>query len=131
MTVIFPDVEPILVDHLQTRLDTIEGAGVYRVGTKKLPAGSTPFEVEVVVSVQYQRTMNEVLQEASAVVEVYAEDYGVANAAGLLVAALIVEAPRDSLKRAVVSLGPIRTSEESALEKRSLTVELTVKGANQ
>jgi hypothetical protein len=130
MTVIFPDVEPILVSHLQESLDSIYGSGTCRVGTKKLPAGSPPVEVEVVVLVQYQQTVNEILQEASAVIEVYASEYGVANEASLLVAALVVEVPRDVIKRAVVTLGPVRTQEESIQEKRSISVDMTVKGTN-
>lgn len=129
---IFPDIEPLLVSHIQTRLNglgTPIATGV-RVGTVKLPASATAPAKEVVVTASYNETRFAVLREATAVVEVYANEYATASELALLVAAILGELPGDPIKRAEVTLGPLRLSDDGPQEKRSMTVDFTVKGAD-
>ncbi len=129
MAIIFPDVEKLLVTHLTSALAGIYGAGVVRVGTKKAPADATQPSREVVIVGQYSGSLDDVRAQASAVIDVYANDYETASQLGLQCGALVVEISRVHIKRAVVSLGPVRLVEESTQEKRSLSVDLIVKGA--
>lgn len=130
MAVIFPDVEKLLVAHLTTALNAHYGTGVVRVSTKKAPADLTPYPSrEVVIMAQYQGVRENVIQEASAVLEVYANTYANASELGLVAAALVVTVPRTYIKRAVVTVGPMRLGEDSMQEKRTLSVEFTVKGS--
>jgi hypothetical protein len=130
VAVIFPDVEKLLVAHLSDALDDHYSAGAVRVATKKAAADFTPYpSAEVIVSAQYQGVRENVIQEASAVLDVYADNYADASELGLVVAALVVTVPRDQIKRAVVSVGPLRLAEDSAQEKRTLSVDFTVKGS--
>lgn len=130
MAIVFPDVEKLLVAHLQTALNTHYGSGVVRVATKKAPAETTPYPSrEVIVSAQYQGVRENVIQEATAVLEVYANTYENASDLGLVTGALVVTISRQYVKRAVVSVGPIRLLEDSTQEKRTLSVDLTLKGS--
>lgn len=130
MAVVFPDVEKLLVAHLQATLNARYGSGVVRVATKKAPAETTPYPSrEVVVAAQYQGVRENVLQEVTAVVDIYANTYENASDLALVTGALIVTISRDYIKRAVVTVGPIRLLEDSTQEKRTLSVDLTVKGS--
>lgn len=128
MTVIFPDIEPVIVEFLTNSLATATDLNV-RVGTKKLPPNSTIPDAEVVVVGNYTGTVDIVRQEATLTIDVYSPQYATASEIGLLVGALIVQIPGEYIKRAVVTLGPVRLTDESPLEKRSLTVDLIVKGS--
>lgn len=130
MAVVFPDVEKLLVAHLQAALNTHYGSGVVRVATKKAPAETTPYPSrEVVIAAQYQAVRENVLQEVTAVVDVYANTYANASDLALVTGALVVTISREYVKRAVVSVGPIRLLEDSTQEKRTLSVDITVKGS--
>jgi hypothetical protein len=130
MAVVFPDVEKLLVAHLQTALNTHYGSGVVRVATKKAPAETNPYPSrEVVIAAQYQGVRENVLQEVTAVVDVYANTYENASDLALVTGALVVTISRQYVKRAVVSVGPIRLLEDSTQEKRTLSVDITVKGS--
>ena len=130
MAVVFPDVEKLLVAHLQTTLNARYGSGVVRVATKKAPAETSPYPSrEVVVAAQYQGVRENVLQEVTAVVDIYANTYENASDLALVTGALVVTISRDYVKRAVVTVGPIRLLEDSTQEKRTLSVDLTVKGS--
>jgi hypothetical protein len=131
MAIIHPDVEKLLVAYLVTALAAIDDpvAEDVRVATKKTPPGETQPDKEVVVIAQYDGTLDEVRKSATAVLDVWASGYEVASELALLVAALIVNFPGSEVKRAVVSLGPVRLSEDGPLERRSLTVDLIVKGS--
>lgn len=129
MAVIFPDIEALVVSYLNDVLAERNMTGI-RVGTKKLPAGSTPPEVaEVVVVGNYTGTLDAVRSDATLTIDVYADDYGTASDTARTIGALVVQIPGEEIKRAVVTLGPVRLSDEAPLEKRSMTVELVVKGS--
>lgn len=130
MAVIFPDIEAHVVSYLNNALDEREITGV-RVGTKKLPAGSAlPQTAEVVVIGNYTGTLDWVRSDATLTIDVYADDYSTASDIARTIGALIAQIPGEYVKRAVVSLGPIRLSDEAPLEKRSMTVDLIVKGSD-
>lgn len=128
MAVIFPDIEPLIVEYLTEQLALVTDTEV-RVGTKKLPAEATQPEAEVVVVGNYTGTADVIRQEATLTIDVYSKDYATASDVGLLVGAIIVQIPGEHIKRAVVTLGPVRMEDESPLEKRSLSVDLIVKGS--
>jgi hypothetical protein len=128
MSVIFPDLEKHLVSYLQTAL-TSRGEVVH-VGTIKTPPGATQPTKEVVLTGSYGQTLDEVRRDASLVIEVYANTYESASSLALLVSALIVRCPGELVKRAVVTLGPVRLGDEGPQEVRSITVDLIVKGTN-
>lgn len=131
MPVIFPDIEKTLVSFLNTELAAIDDqiANNVRIATKKAEPGINQPDKEVVLVGAYNQTIQKPLRAATVTVDVYATDYGTASELSLLIAALIVECIGDPIKRAIVSLGPVRMTDESPLEKRSMTVELTVKGS--
>lgn len=128
MAVIFPDIEPLIVEFLNESLATATALEV-RVGTKKLPPEATVPDAEVVVVGNYSGTLDIIRQEATLTIDVYSADYATASDIGLLVGAFIVQIPGEHIKRAVVTLGPVRLTDESPLEKRSLSVDLVVKGS--
>jgi len=128
VAVIFPDIEPLIVEFLNESLATATALEV-RVGTKKLPPEATVPDAEVVVVGNYSGTLDVIRQEATLTIDVYSADYATASDIGLLVGALIVQIPGEHIKRAVVTLGPVRLTDESPLEKRSLSVDLVVKGS--
>ncbi|HLP97656.1 MAG TPA: hypothetical protein VK149_04345 [Sideroxyarcus sp.] len=131
MAIIFPDIEPVIVAHLVDRLADIDDpiATDVRVGTIKLPPGSEASK-EVIVTASYGTTLQHMVREASAVIEVYADDYETASELALLVGAIITQIPHDPIKRAIVTVGPVRTTEEPPREKRTLSVDFTVKGTD-
>lgn len=131
MAVIFPDIEQLIVQFLNSELASLSDplAANVRVGTTKLPPEFDTPEKEVVVVANYSGSLDKVRATATATVEVYSLDYETASSLALLIGALIVGIPGESVKRAVVTLGPVRLSDESPLEKRSLSVDLVVKGS--
>ncbi len=131
MAVLFPDIEKVLVASLKASLASSGKAvanGV-RVGTEKLPSSSSRPSKQVVIVGSYNQTLDPVRRTATATVEVYADKYADASSLGLLVAALIVDCTGADIKQASVTLGPVRLVEESTQEKRSMSVELVVKGS--
>lgn len=131
MAVVFPDIEPLLVDHLRTALDasTDPDAADVRVATKKAPPEQTQPAKQVVITGGYTTTLDDVRRNASAVIEVFADNYAVASNLGLLVAALVTQVVGDPIKRAEVIIGPTRTVDAAPQEKRSISVEFIVKGS--
>lgn len=132
MTVIFPDIEKLLVEHLQASLEAIGSplATSVRVSTKKASAGVTGLDKEVVVIGAYGQNSGPVLKQATANIEVYALDYEEASTLALLIGALITTIPGEHIKKSVVIIGPIREDEAGTQEKRSMSADLIVKGAN-
>ena len=132
MAVIFPDVEELLVSFLIDALADIDLpiADNVRVGTIKLGADAVRPSKEVILVGAYNETLDVVRRVATATVDVYGDTYEEASELALLVAALIVNCTDGAIKRAVVSLGPVRILEESNQEKRSMTVDLIVKGSD-
>lgn len=132
MAVIFPDVELVLVEYLQTALDlqaTALATGV-RVATKVAPPDVSRPAKQVVLNAGYNEETNYVLKRATITIDVYALDYATATDLGLLVEALIRGAAGSQIKQVTVRLGPIRTTEETDYERRSLDVEIMVKGTD-
>lgn len=132
MTVIHPDIEKIVVEFLSeqfTQLDTDLTSGV-RVATKKSPPDAPQPSKQVIVTGSYNTSLEGPLRAASLVLDVWADDYATASDLALLVAAVIVQVIGDPVKRAVVTLGPVRLAEEGPQELRSMSVDLVVKGAN-
>ena len=127
MTVIYPDIEQSLVAYFN---DALAGQNV-RVGTiHSLPGETTPAK-QLVLTVAYGReTEQRVTKDASLTLEVYANTYQDASTLGLLVEALVRDCVGEHIKRAEVVLGPVRTTEDSTQEKRSLDVALVVKGSS-
>lgn len=125
MAVIFPDIEQTLVAYFNTALT---GQNV-RVATKHSPAGQTTPAKQLVITVSYgSETDARVTKDATATLEVYADTYADASSLGLLVESLVRGCVGAQIKRAEVRLGPVRTTEDSSQEKRSLDVALVVKG---
>ena len=132
MAVIFPDVELTLVSYLNGALTSLGNAlatGV-RVATKKAQPDETQPAKQVVVNAAYNGEINYVTKLASVTLEVYATDYGTANSLGLLIESLIRGSIGEEIKRVTVRLGPVRTVEDSDYEKRSIDVEIVVKGSD-
>lgn len=130
MPVIYPDIEPILVSFLQTELGSLSdplGQDV-RVATKKAAPDEVQPAKQIVIVASYNTTLDGPIRAASAAIDVYAEDYETASSLALLTAALIVECVGDPIKRAIVTVGPVRLTDETPDEKRSISVDLTVKG---
>jgi len=129
--VIFPDIEPIIVAKLQTFVDesTEDYASDVRVATKKLPPGN-PLQSEVIIQVSYQETLDKVRRGATVLVEVFAEDYGTASGLAHFIASKCPNLVGTTIKFTEVSIGPFRDDEEGPQEKRSMTFDLIVKGAD-
>lgn len=131
MAVIFPDIEMILVSFLTGALADITEpiAANVRVGTKKLPPEMNASK-EVVLIGSYNDTLDQVRRSATVTVDVYADSYEVASELALLVAALVTLCNENGVKRSIVSLGPVRQSNDGPQEKRSMSVDLIVKGSS-
>lgn len=131
MAIIYPDIEKIVVSFLKNELDSLPDplAADVRVATKKAAPDEVQPAKQVVIVGSYNSTLDGPLKAASLVIDIYAADYETASSLALLVAALIVDCIGDPIKRAVVVVGPIRLTDETPDEKRSLSVDLTVKGS--
>jgi hypothetical protein len=131
VAIIYPDIEKIVVSFLKNELDSLPDplAADVRVATKKAAPDEVQPAKQVVIVGSYNSTLDGPLKAASLVIDIYAADYETASSLALLVAALIVDCIGDPIKRAVVVVGPIRLTDETPDEKRSLSVDLTVKGS--
>lgn len=130
MAVIFPDVEPIIVAYLQDSLDAAYSDHVVHVATKKAQPDDDQPDVDVVINVAYNDVMNYVTRNASAVIEVFADDYALASNVARYVASVIPNCVGDEIKKAEVRLGPIRDLDETTQEKRNLDIALIIKGSD-
>jgi hypothetical protein len=131
MTVIFPDIEPHIVSFIEARFDSIGTtltSDVY-VATIKAPADETPVPTkQVIVTANYETTLDWVRRSATVVFDIFADNYADASDLANLVGAIITDIPDDPIKRAIVVVGPIRVREETTSEHRKLSVDLIVKG---
>jgi len=127
--VIFPDIEVTLVSYLKSAL-TSAGESSVRVATKKAQPDDTQPTEQVVVIAAYNYEVEFVTKVATVTLEVYANTYARANTLGLLVESLIRGAVGEHIKKVDVRLGPVRTTEEGEQERRSLDVEVIVKGSD-
>lgn len=126
MAVIFPDIEKVLVAYFMTEL----GSSV-RVGTiHTQPDEQTPAKQLVITASYGAETGSKVTKEATVTLEAYADTYADASELGLLVEALVRGCVGNEIKYAEVRLGPVRTTEETQQERRSLDVQLIVKGTD-
>lgn len=125
MAVLFPDVEIALVTYLNNALPN-----EVLVATKKPAADASQPSKQVIINAAYNGERELVTKVVSLTIDVYADTYANANALGLLVESKIRDCVGDPIKKATVLLGPVRTAEPSDMEKRSLDIELVVKGAN-
>ena len=130
MPVIFPDVEPTLVAYLQDALDTAYSDYDVHVATKKTQPDDDQPDVDVVINVAYNDVVNYVTQNASAIIEVFADDYALASNVARYVASVIVDCVDEDIKMAEVRFGPVRDLDESTQEKRNLDIALIVKGSS-
>jgi hypothetical protein len=128
---IFPDVEVVLVSYFKTALAALAtplSTGV-RVATVKAQQDQSQPAKEIIINVSYNEEVEYVTRVASVTLEVYANSYGIASQLGLLTEALARECVGGVIKKAEVRLGPVRTSESSEQERRSLDIELVIKGS--
>lgn len=122
---IFPDIEKILVAYFN---EALADQGV-RVGTKfAQPDEETPDKQLIIIASLDQETADRVTRQGTVTLEVYASDYSTASELGYLVESLVRGATVQGIKRTTVRLGPVRTTEDSQLERRSLDVEVVVQG---
>lgn len=132
MAVIFPDLELLLVSYFNTAL-AAQGTALatdVRVGTKHTQPDEELPAKQIVIQASYNgETVDRVTQLGSAVIDVYADDYGTASQLSLLVDALVRGCTGEHIKRATVRL-IARTSEEGMQERRSLDVEFIIKGTD-
>lgn len=127
MPVLYPDIEQTLVSYFNT---VLEGENV-RVATKHSPPGESTPPAQLVITASYgAETGQRVTKDASVVLEIYAASYADASSLALYVEALVRDCVGDQIKKAEVRLGPVRTTEVSGQEKRSLDVALVVKGTS-
>lgn len=132
MSVIFPDVEKIVISYLNTRFASIASplsTGV-RVSVNKTPPDEVQPDKEIVITAAYAGEVNYVTKLASVTIEVYASDYATASELGLLTEAVIRDVVGNEIKAAEVSIGPTRIIEKGTQEKRYLDVSLVVKGTD-
>lgn len=130
---IFPDIEKTLVAYFSQALQNTntELAEDVRVATKhSQPDENTPSKQLVINAAYNADTLDRVTKLASVTLEVYADDYATASSLAFLIEALARECTGDEIKRVEVRLGPVRTGEETQQERRSLDLEVTVKGTD-
>jgi hypothetical protein len=122
--VIYPDLEEIIISYFKDNLLTIEGYENVNIAPVKSMDDNAS---EVIVNASYNNDISQVHRNASLILEVYSDTFEKANTLSLIVDALIREATVGSIKKVDVIVGPVRLSEASTLEKRSLSVDLVVK----
>lgn len=130
---IFPDIEKTLVAYFKQALEDhgSELATDVRVATKhSQPDETTPSKQLVIVASYNQETLDRVTRLGTVTLDVYADDYATASSLALLVEALVRECTGADIKKAELRLGPVRTTEEGQQERRSLDVEVIVKGTD-
>jgi hypothetical protein len=128
MAILFPDVEPIIVEHLKTQLPLRGWSNVY-VATKRAQPDDVQ-DKQVIINASYQTLTERMIRDASVVVEVFCRDYGQANELSFLVSALLETIVGDPIKYVEITLGPVRLADEAGFERRSMSVDLVVKGDN-
>lgn len=122
--VIYPDIEKVVIAYLKANLLTITGYENVNIATIKSKNNNLN---EVIITGAYNSDINQVMRNASAVIDIYANSYEEANTLALLTDALIREATVNNIKQVLVVVGPTRTIEQSQQEKRSISVDFVVK----
>ena len=128
MSVLFPDLEPIIVAHLKTRLALVGFPNAYVATYKAEPDNPQPHQV--VVNVSLGREIEPMLREASVLIDVFADSYKDATQIALFATAAMDSVKGDPIKRVELVLGPVRVPSESKQEQRSISLDLVVKGTD-
>lgn len=130
--IIFPDVEVILVTRFRETLDALSTpiAANVRVATKFAQPDEVTPPKQIIINAAYNgETTDRVTKLASVTIDVYADNYGTATQLALMAEAISRTVTVDGIKRSTVRLGPVRTTEDTTLERRSIDLELIVKGS--
>lgn len=130
MAVIFPDLEVALVSFLQEELNALPDPVTdnVRVATIKAAPGVASPPKQVVVNANYTVTVERMIREGSAVIEVFAPTYKEASGLASFVSALLPEAVGENIKSVEVVVGPLRVPEESNEQHRNIGIDLVVRG---
>ena len=123
--ILFPDIEPELVDALKTYFPMI------RVATKKAPADQQP-PVQIVVTASYsnENTATSVLRYAGIVLDIYADDYATASSTALEAVAVLQTVIGESVKHVKLIAGPTRMGDDTGQEHRAISAEVVVKATD-
>jgi hypothetical protein len=127
MAVLFPDIEKTLVAYF---LSCPELDGVRVATIHSQPDETTPDKQLVITASYGAETTSKVTKDATVTLEAYADSYEDASTLGLTVEALVRGCVGEEIKYAEVRLGPVRTTEETQQERRSLDVAMIVKGTD-
>jgi hypothetical protein len=122
--VIYPDIEEIIINYFKDNLLTITGYENVNIAPIKSMNDNAS---EVIITAAYNADISQVHRNASLVLEVYSDTFEKANTLALVVDALIREATVNEIKKVTVVVGPVRLTESSTSEKRSLSVDLVIK----
>lgn len=132
MTVIFPNVERLLVAGLSASLAARDEtyASSVLVTTKKPAADAQQPARCVVVRSDGGPTLDDVRKMERVGITVWANTYADASDLAQLVAAVAKQLPGEHIKRVDISLSPTRLPEDGRQEARYLILELIIKGSN-
>lgn len=99
------------------------------VATKKAPADLADVpSSQIILTVSPSAQKNPVLRYFGLVVEIYAQTYQEASDLGRMVEMYLRDATSTrSIQKVEIIAGPIRLGEESGVEKRSISADLTVR----
>lgn len=129
MAVIFPDIEKVVVAYLASALSATAYSGT-RVATKRAQPDQAQPSRQVIINAAYNAERDFVLKSATLTIDVYADDYASASELALLIESLIRGIVGSPIMQATVLLGPVRRSDDTKQELRSIDVALVVKGSN-
>lgn len=125
MSVIYPDIEAVIVSHLQTAL----GEDVH-VATKKVPVGDTQPDYQVIVIASMAQDIEPVTRLAGVVLDCYAPNDLEATDLALTAEAHLRNVTGAAIKSVRVLRSNVRLAEEGDEEKRSISAEVVVKAQN-
>lgn len=123
MSIIYSDLDATIIDYLKTNILSIPEWTNVLIGVKKSLNDNAN---EIIVTSSYNGDITKVTRSASLVLEIYAHDFETANTLSLVVDSIIRNATVGDIKKVEVAIGPVRTTEASSAEKRSLSVDLVV-----
>lgn len=132
MTVIFPDIEKVLVAGLKAALLARSEpiAANVHVATKKPAPDFSPYPTKIVViRADGGPQIDDVRKTERIGINVWCDTYSNANELSYLVAALMKTLTGEHVKFVNMVLSPIRIDEDSTEEHRYLTFELIVKAS--
>jgi hypothetical protein len=121
LSVIYPDIESVLVAHFKRMLSSN-----IRVATKRLPAGGVQPEFQVVIEATWAGDKDPVMKYAGVQIHVYGSKDVETSILALVVEAHLRNATVGPIKHVRVLVGPVRLGEEAPLEARHISAEVTV-----